>query len=91
MLFMCISTWEPQQAKEAVKKRLEREDMEIPKGLKKLGEWGYIGGGKAFVLFDVEDPAALMKLYMEWSDVMKMEAVPVLERKDIAEMRSRLK
>jgi hypothetical protein len=93
MLFMCISTWEPQQAKEAVKKRLEMEakGTEMPAGLTKLGEWGYIGGGKAFVLLDVQDPASLMELYMAWSDVMKMEAVPVLERKDIAAIRGRLK
>jgi hypothetical protein len=70
---------------------MEAKQTELPAGLKKLGEWGYLGGGKAFVLFDVEDPAALMEMYMPWGDVMKLEAIPVLERKDIAEIRGRLK
>ena len=93
MLFMGIGTWEPNQANAAIKKRLEMEakKVELPAGVKALGEWGYVGGGKAFVLYDVEDPVVFMQLCMAWADIMKMEVYPVLERNAIAEIRNQLK
>ena len=43
------------------------------------------------MLVDIEDPAALTGMCTAWSDVMSMEVVPVLERKDIKKRRSRSK
>ncbi len=90
MLFMCTSTWEPGQANEAIKKRLEMEKKgdAMPPGIKVLGEWGYLGGGKAFVLIDVDDPSAIMGMWMQWADVASVDMVPVLDRKDIKKLRS---
>jgi hypothetical protein len=93
MLFMCTSTWDPSHANDAIKKRLEMEKRgdALPSGVKLLGEWGYLGGGKAFRLVDVDDPSAFMGLCMQWADVMSMDIVPVLERKDIKKLRSKTK
>jgi hypothetical protein len=91
MLFMCTATWKPGQEREAISRRLENEKKgdPLPSGVKLLGEWGYLGGGKAFMLVDVEDPTAFMGMCMLWSDVMRTEVLPVLERKDIKKLRSR--
>lgn len=93
MLFMCTSTWDPGHANEAIKKRLdmEKEGDAVPAGMKVLGEWGYLGGGKAFTLIDVDDPSAIMGMWMQWTDAVSVDMVPVLERKDIKKLRSRTK
>jgi len=93
MLFMCTSTWNPGQANDAIKKRLEMEKTGdvLPPGVKVVGEWGYIGGGKAFTLIEVDDPSACMGVWMKWADTMSIDMVPVLERKDIRKLRSKSK
>jgi hypothetical protein len=93
MLFMCTSTWDPGHANDAIKKRLEVEKKGdvVPPGVKVVGEWGYVGGGKAFFLAEVDDPSAFMGMCMQWADVMSLDVVPVLERKDIKKLRSRTK
>jgi hypothetical protein len=93
MLFICTTSWDPGHANDAIKKRLEMEKTGdvVPPGVKVVGEWGYIGGGKAFFLAAVDDPSAFMGMCMGWSGVMSMEVVPVLERKDIAKLRSKMK
>ena len=92
MLFMVTTTWEPEQTKEVIKRRLEREKGNVGlAGVKVVGEWAYLGGRRAFVLCDVEDPAALMEMSMTWSDLASMEVVPVLERKEVVKLRNRLK
>ena len=93
MLFMCTSTWDPGHANDAIKKRLEMEKTGYvaPPGVKVVGEWGYIGGGKAFFLAEVDDLSAFMGMCMTLADVMSMDIVPVLERKDIKKLRSKSK
>ena len=93
MIFMCTSTWDPGHANDAIKKRIEMEKTGdvLPPGVKVVGEWGYIGGGKAFTLIEVDDPSACMGVFMQLADTMSVDMVPVLERKDIKKLRSRTK
>ena len=93
MLFMCTSTWDPGHANDAIKKRLEMEKTGYvaPPGVNFVGEWGYVGGGKAFFLAEVDDLSAFMGMCMTLADVMSMDIVPVLERKDIKKLRSKSK
>ena len=59
MLFMTIYTWEPAQRNELIKRRLEK-GLAFPKGLKVIGEWTDLTGGRGFMLFETEDPKVLM-------------------------------
>ena len=47
MLFMVIFTWEPGKTEEVIKRRARAED---PEGLKVIGEWADLQGGRAFRL-----------------------------------------
>jgi hypothetical protein len=78
MLFMAIATYEPEKRNEIIKRRQERGAIEPPKGAKLLGEWTVIGGGKVFRLIDVEDPKAALAGTLAWSDLCKIELIPVL-------------
>ncbi len=81
MLFMTIYTWEPGQRNEMVKRRLQKGRL-IPEGVKVLGEWTDLGGGRGFLLIEANDPKALMLGSRAWSDLMKMEAIPVIDTEE---------
>jgi hypothetical protein len=81
MLFMTIYTWEPEQRNEIVKRRIQKGRL-IPEGVKVLGEWSDLGGGRGFLLVESSDPKALMSGSRAWFDLMKMEAVPVMDTEE---------
>ncbi len=81
MLFMIIYTWEPGQRNEVVKRRMQKGRL-IPDGVKVLGEWTDLGGGRGFLLVESSDSKALMSGSRAWLDLMKMEAVPVMDTEE---------
>jgi hypothetical protein len=75
---MIIFTWEPDKRNEIIKRRSEKGGM-IPQGMKLLGEWTDISGGRVFRLVDLEDPKAGLQAVLAWSDLGKIEMFPVIE------------
>ena len=82
MQFMTVFTYEPAHRNEVIKRRLE-SGAAMPAGLKKLGEWSYVGSGKVFTLVEVTDPMAAFEATRAWSDLGKLEMYPVLETERI--------
>lgn len=82
MLFMNIYTWKPEQRNELLKRRMEK-GIALSEGVKLVGEWTDLGGGRGFLLFESSDPKACMASTMVWSDLMKMEPVPVIVTADL--------
>jgi hypothetical protein len=79
MLFMDIYTWEPGQRDELIKRRMEKKGNALKDGVKKIDEWFDVGGGRGFLLIESDDPQAAIQSTLEWSDLMKMEIVPLVE------------
>jgi hypothetical protein len=90
MLFMDIYTWEPGQRNELLKRRMEK-GMGLPEGVKVLGEWTDLGGGRGFLLVESNDPKAAIAGTMAWSDLMKVEAVPVIVTSDLMKVAGKSK
>jgi hypothetical protein len=59
-------------------KRARTLGVEPPKGVKVLGQWIDLHGGRAFRLVEVDDPKSIFLADLGWSDLCKIEAVPVL-------------
>jgi hypothetical protein len=78
MLFMSIVSWEPEKRDEVVKKFTEKGAMTIA-GRKVIGTWNVIGGNRVFRLVEIEDPKALVAADVAWSDLVKIEEIPVME------------
>ena len=78
MLFMTIAAYEPEKRNEIIKRRAEKGTL-VPKGVKIINEWAAVGGGRVFRLIDVEDPKAGYEGALAWSDLCKIEIIPVLE------------
>ena len=78
MLFMNIYTWEPGQRDALIKRRMEKGTA-LSEGVKKVGEWFDVSGGRGFMICESNDPKAIMTSVMGWSDLMKEEIVPLLD------------
>lgn len=81
MLFMTIFTYEPERRNEVLKRRLEKGSL-VPQGMRVVGEWSDIGGGRVFRLVQVESPAAAVSAAGAWSDLGKYEIVPVMDSEE---------
>jgi hypothetical protein len=82
MLFMNIYKWEPGQRDALINRRMEK-GIALSKGVKKVGEWFDVSGGRGFMLCETNDPKALMTSVMVWSDLMKQEIVTLLDPTEI--------
>ena len=78
MLFLNIYTYEPGKMDEVLKRRMEK-GISLSKGIKIVGEWSDLGGGRGFLLGETDDPKAFLESVRVWSDLMKIEVVPVIE------------
>ena len=77
MLFMSIFTYEPEKRDEVIKRRAEKGAM-IPEGMKVIGEWSDTSGGRVFRLVEMDDPKIGLAASLAWSDLGKIEIVPVM-------------
>ena len=58
----------------------------VPEGATVLNMWNAAGGGRVFSLFECADPKAMIAWTIAWSDLMKMEIVPLVESADVLQL-----
>ena len=87
MLYMNILTWAPDK-RDAVIERAKKIGFEHS-GEKTIGTWVEAYGGRCFQLVDVPrdiDPVTSIKNNFAWNDVIKIEAVPVIDAPDMMKL-----
>jgi hypothetical protein len=82
MLFMNIYTFEPGQRDAIIKRRMENGTL-LSEGVKVVGEWTDLGGGRGFMVCEANDHKAIMTSAMKWDDLMKEEIIPLLDTKEL--------
>ncbi len=85
MKFISIYTYKPEQAIAASERFRETGGMP-PEGIKMIGRWHDIGGGRGFVVYETDDPIAMSKWTEEWGDLSAMEVVPVIDDEEAAKV-----
>ena len=85
MLFMVVYTYEPKDREAVVKRRMEKGEMKPP-GMKTVGEWSYLGGGRVFELVECDDPRAMLGASSPWADLGKIELFPVMETEEVMKL-----
>jgi hypothetical protein len=78
MIFVNIFSYPPQN-RDALQARFKATGGKPPEGIKMIGRWHGIGGGKGVVVCEADDPVALGKWAQEWSDLMSMEIYPAVD------------
>ncbi len=53
-----------------------------------IGEWGCIAGGRVFRVVDIDDPNAMLAAVMAWSDLGKVELIPIMTSEDVIKLAS---
>jgi len=85
MLFMTVYTYEPENREAVIKKRAEKGPL-LPPGVKSMGEWSAVGGGRVFRLVEADDTRALLAAVHPWADLGKIEAYPVMPVDDVIKL-----
>jgi hypothetical protein len=85
MLFMSIYTYEPGNRDAVMKRRVEQGAM-VPQGVRVVGEWGSLSGGRVFRLVEAEDPKAFSGAAMAWTDLGKIETYPVMPTEEVMKL-----
>ena len=82
---MTIYTYEPEKREAVIKRRAEKGAM-APPGMKIVGEWSDITGGRVFRLVEVDDPRVMLGASAAWADLGKIESVPVMETEEVMKL-----
>ena len=84
MLFMSIFSWEPEQRNEVIKRRMQGQAL--PEGVKAIGEWVQVGGGRVFRLIDIPDSKLGLASALPWTDIGKLELIPVMDSEEAVKL-----
>ena len=88
MKFMLTFTLQPETRNEAIARFL-KTGGQPPKGVKLLGRWTSADLSKGYDLLESDDPSALTELALQWSDLIEMNTVPVVEDKELGDVLKR--
>ncbi len=89
MLFMTIFTYEPTRRDEVINRAVS-SGTQTPEGAREVGIWSDVAGGRVFRLLETEDPKVMYRGTYAWSDLGKVEVVPVLETGELLGMLANL-
>ena len=59
-------------------------------GAKLLGRWTQLDMSKVYALVESDDPKALAGYAIDWSDLLEVETVPVMEDQELSEVLKRV-
>jgi Domain of unknown function (DUF3303) len=85
MLWISIVTWEPEKRDEVTKRRMEKGPMH-PEGVKALGEWVDLRGGRVISLTEGDDPSAFGLACYAWNDITSIDSFPVMETEPLLDV-----
>jgi hypothetical protein len=76
-MYLYVELWDA-----LIARRLERGDS-LPQGLKRVGEWMAVGGGRGFILLEATDVNPMIENTILWNDLMEIETFPVANLEDV--------
>ena len=83
MLFLDISTWEPENRD----KILEHfKELKPPEGVTIVNQWVDLTGGRYFILYETDNEEAYGAFNLPWSDICKIDSVPVMETAEFVKL-----
>jgi len=84
MKFMAIWTGSPDTRDDALA-RFKETGGAPPPGVKMLGRWHDISGSSGFALAESDDPKAIHRWVLSWSDLLSFELVAVIDDQEFAQ------
>jgi len=84
MLFLSIFTFDAANRKAIIKRRALGGEK-VPEGVQVLMEVVDLTKNRVFRISEVTDPKAILAANMAWSDLGKIETIPVMETEEVLE------
>ena len=85
MIFLTMYRWKPENRK-AIVARFMETGGQPPNGVKLLGRWTDVAGGRGFTLTEADDIIAAGTFFYAWNDLMTFETVPVINDEQLAKV-----
>lgn len=85
MQFMTIWTIKPDHMGSA-RERFQQTGAPPPEGVKMVGRWHDVAGGRGFNIAETDDATAIAKWCQQWADLLDFEIVPVMTDKQLSEV-----
>jgi Protein of unknown function (DUF3303) len=84
MKFIMTFSWKPDtRTRDEGIARFRRTGGHPPKGAELLGRWTRADMSGGFDLLESNDPKALAEFALQWSDLMELTIVPVLDDREL--------
>ncbi len=83
MKYMTTFTIRPENIKAAIE-RFKETGGSAPAGVTLVGRWHEMGTGRGFALIESDDPVAVSKFAIGWSDLVDQTTVAVVDDAQIA-------
>ena len=92
MKFIATFTIKPEtKSRDEAIARFKKTGGQPPNGVKLLGRWTAADFSGGFDLIESDDAKALTEFALQWSDLMELKIVPVVEDADLNEVLKRVK
>jgi len=87
MYFLSMYAFTPEN-KNAVVARFKETGAAPPAGIKMLARWHDVGGLRGYTICEADDPVALSIWSNRWTDLMKIEVLPVVNDEQLVKVLS---
>lgn len=86
MKFMLTFDWQPNtETRRQGIERFRSIGGQMPEGVRLLGRWTKADLSGGFDLLEADDPKALAAFAYQWSDLMQLKIVPIVEDQELAQ------
>ena len=83
MKYLGTFTIKPEHVKEAIA-QFKQTGGAPPPGVTLIGRWHVTGTGRGFTLIESDDPVAMSKFALAWSDLLEQTITPVVDDAQLA-------
>ena len=87
MHFVSFYSFDPAKRDQVVA-RFKETGGAPPAGVKVLGRWHDVAGGRGITIYEASDPVAMSAWGYAWNDLMKLEVVPVVNDEQLVKVLS---
>jgi hypothetical protein len=85
MIFVSVYMIPPEN-RNAAQDRFKKSGGAPPKGVKMLGRWHSVVGGRGVTIYETNDPQAIANWAQQWNDLISFEVYPAIDDAGFAKL-----
>jgi hypothetical protein len=85
MIFVSVYSIAPEK-RNAAQERFKKSGGPPPKGVKMIGRWHAVGGGRGVTVFEADDAQTAAHWAQQWTDLISFEIYPAIDDAGFAKL-----